>query len=965
MIASAASLAGERECRLAGGSRRLAPNPAALILELTAIGADDRWRVGNKAWRLARLARAGLPVPPGFCIAADAFGDDATLPERLIAAIRAAYRQLGSPRIAVRSSAADEDLAEQSGAGVYTTMLNVIGEAELLAAIQTCRASRPEGSNDDGPAPLAVLVQQQVEAEAAGVLFTADPLSGRADRLVVNVLHGLGEPLASGRASGDTFHLSPGGDLLGQTIRAKATMLTSAGELPVPPGRRRRPTLTPPELRRLAGMASAVGEHFVGGSGDCADAPRGRSTARTIGESATRSPGETDDGHRPDARHGIDIEFAFVRGRPILLQARPIPSRLIAQTRPAADAAALQDYVNDELQKFSANAALLRASGNIRGSDIVWSAGNIRELLPTPSRFSFALFRHIFAGRDGAIVEGRRRLGYRLNAQAGENLFALIGGQPYFNLEVDAATYDAGVALPIDALLAEVAAHPERANYPELGLYPDTLAKTPGGVEAAAAFRRRMLDQASAQRRRFAALLRRLDRFNAAGAAASVAGATPDIATLQGAVADELRQLRQLGVRFVIAARFGFCFADLARRRLLALSRNQAAGLRRYARLLQGLPGSKITEQTHELEDLAAGRIDRAAFLARHGHWARNELELSLPRLAENPAELDAMLAELQAGGRSPQAQFARQRTLRQRCEKALRRHLATLPEECTELFAELSAAQHYLPLRESLKYHLAIHYGQLRQLLLQMAKQLDWPADSLFQLEAQEILELPADAKGRTAALALSEKRRNERTQARRLAQQRPLPPVLFASRPEAIGAAPSQPVFNASGQSVGSSSRQSRPRGDGTALGAHADAQAVGEANAIIKRACEETVEFEAEPIAPGFAEGFVRIIRLDDESSGGGRVRLSPCAGHEILVAPSANLGLAPLFRSAAGVIVEVGGVLAHCACQAREAGIPALVLADATRRLRDGDRVRIDAQHGRVVVLSRADGRHQEW
>lgn len=976
MMTSATSRAGERECCLAAGRwsagelssadgfssaagvplppliaapelagvrHHASPNPAAaFILGLDLIGPDDRWRVGNKAWRLARLARAGLPVPAGFCIAADAFGDDDPLSHALLAAIRAAYRQLGSPRVAVRSSAADEDLAEQSGAGLYTTVLNVIGESELFAAIRRCRAARAAGGDATGPAPLAVLVQQQVDAEAAGVLFTADPLSGCRDRLVVNVIHGLGEPLASGRASGDTFHLSPAGDLLGQTVRAKATMLTSAGELPVPPGRRRRPTLTPPELRRLAGMAGAVSAQF--------GAPSGESDGKRLGG----WPGDAGHDCHAKPEHGIDIEFAFVRGRPILLQARPIPSRLVAPTRPAADTAALQDYVNDELQKFAANAALLRAGGHIGGSDIVWSAGNIRELLPTPSRFSFALFCHIFAGRHGAIVQGRRRLGYRLGPQAGENLFALIGGQPYFNLEIDAATYDTGLALPIAALLDEVAKQPERANYPELGLYPDAVATLPGGAAAAADFRQRMLGRASAQRRRFAALLRRLDRLNAARAAGPEADpidrhsdgrlddvsiapapraplAPYDIATLQGAIADELRQLRQLGVRFVIAARFGFCFADLARRRLLALSPDQAAGLRRYARLLQGLPGSKITEQTHELEDLAHGRIDRAAFLARHGHWARNELELSLPRLAENPDQIDAMLAELQSGGRSPQAQFARQQAQRQRCEKALRRHLATRPEEAAELFAELSAAQHYLPLRESLKYHLAIHYGALRALLLQLAQQLGWPTESLFQLEPQEILDLPADAEGRAAMPALSQKRQQERQLARRLAQQRPLPTVLFASRPEAIGAASPGP-------------RPSDPSAD-----------AVG----------EDVDGLTAEPIAPGFAEGFVRIIRLDDEAAGGGRVTLGPCAGNEILVAPSANLGLAPLFRSAAGVIVEVGGVLAHCACQAREAGIPALVLADATRLLRDGDRVSIDAQRGRVVLLSRAASRHQEW
>lgn len=870
------------------------------VLALSAISTEDRGRVGNKAWRLAWLARAGLPVPPGFCIAADAFAADSADPfaddfDPLAAAITLAYRQLGSPLVAVRSSAADEDLAEHSGAGVYTTLLNVRGEAALLDAVRTCRANRQTSAHDRNPAALAVLVHTQVDAEAAGVMFTADPLSGCTERRVINVVHGLGEPLAAGRVSGDTFHVSPAGALLHQQIRRKDTMLTRTGIQPVPPGRRQRPTLTAAELRRLAGLAAEVERHF----------------------------GEPSIGRNGAIARGIDIEFAFVGGHPILLQARPIPARLIKDGQTPPDAAVLQDYVHGELQKLSADATLLRTSGRVTGRDIVWSAGNIRELLPTPSRFSFALFSHIFAGRRGAIAEGRRRLGYRLGPQAGDDLFALIAGQPYFNLEIDAATYDVGVALPIERLLAAVEARPAAANYPELGLYPDTLATTPGGRAAALRFRQSMLDQASRQRRRFAALLRWLEQRRAA----PVGSADPVAAdALQAAIAVQLRQLRQLGIRFVIAARFGFFFADLARRRLLALSRNQAAGQRRYARLLQGLPGSAITEQTHDLERLASGQLDPAEFLTRHGHLARNELELSLPRLAEHGEDVAAMVAELRAGGRSPRAEFARQQAQRQRCERGLRRYLATRPDEYADLVAELGAAQHYLPLRETLKYHLAIHYAQLRTLLLALAHNLNWPADSLFQLEPQEVVALPADATGRASMRALSEQRRNERTLARRLAQQRPPPTVIFANRPE-LG-------------------------GPGTASDAAHDGG----------RQCE----LHAEPIAPGHAEGIVRVIRLDDEPTTAGRQsRLSAVSGHEILVAPSANLGLAPLFRSAAGVIVEVGGVLAHCACQAREAGIPALVLADATRLLHDGDRVRLDAEHGLVVVLARADGPPKEW
>jgi pyruvate,water dikinase len=89
------------------------------------------------------------------------------------------------------------------------------------------------------------------------------------------------------------------------------------------------------------------------------------------------------------------------------------------------------------------------------------------------------------------------------------------------------------------------------------------------------------------------------------------------------------------------------------------------------------------------------------------------------------------------------------------------------------------------------------------------------------------------------------------------------------------------------------------------------------------------------------------------LDD--TGGEPWRRKAMRGDEIIVARSANLGLAPLMRMAAGLVVEVGGVLAHAACQARESGIPAVVLAGATSILREGMAISIDGATGRIELL----------
>jgi len=881
------------------------------ILPLAAIGAADRRQVGDKAWHLARLHRAGLPVPAAFCIAADAFPDDeaAPLPVALAEAIRHAWRQLGAAVVAVRSSAGDEDQPESSAAGRYASFLGIRDEAALLAAIAACRQARlaPRAAlgraTEGPPPPLAVLVQVQVEVEAAGVLFTTDPLNGAADRLVINAVWGLGEPLASGRVSGDVFHAAADGTLLDCSVSVKERMLTSAGEQPVPPGQRRRPALTPPQLRRLAGLARLVTQHF--------GAPAGQA---------------------------LDLEFAVAGGQPLLLQARPVPPRTANRASLPAKSGetvhqscadvltdALAAYLHAEQARLGKHVAQLRANGQIEGDEVVWSGGNIRELLPTPSAFSFGLFRHIFAGRDGAIVRGRRRLGYRLGPQAGEDLFVLIAGQPYFNLEIDAATYDAGLPLPVAPLLAAVAADPGSANYPELGLYPRVLAATPGGNDAAAAWRTRMLAHAASFAPRCARLLPWLEALR------QRPGAVPadlDGLALHAAIASELARLRQIGVRFVIAARLGFFFADLLRRRLPVVFPELAPARceRLAANLLQGLPGSRITEQGLDLERLAAGELDRGTYLARYGHLAGNELELLLPRLDEVPARLERQVAELRASGRHPGREFVHQQRRRQRSEALLDRRLADHPADLAALLADLHAAQTYLPLRETLKYHLAAGYARLRALLITLAGRRGLATDALFHLTPEEVLALAGgNADAASAAAELSEQRRAERALTRRLATERPLPPVLFASQLASLG-------------SPGDSGEPAEPEGSSNLRG---------------------------NPIAPGIAEGIVRRLCLDeDELAATLPTQLPEFTGSEIIVAPAANLGLAPLFRAAAGVVVEVGGVLAHSACQAREAGIPALVLANAMRLLQDGDRVRVDANRGLLTVLARANKLREE-
>ncbi|MFY9329474.1 MAG: PEP/pyruvate-binding domain-containing protein [Georgfuchsia sp.] len=849
------------------------PSPPTLVRPLAAITEQDRSYYGVKAWNLARLARAGLPVPAGFCIPGNAFPpgwskvDD--LPVDLTAAIRCEYSRLGSPVVAVRSSAGDEDQPERSGAGLYTSLLGVCGEADLLRAILACWQARLSlrvncGRREEDAPPMAILVQVQVAASAAGVLFTADPLSGASDRLVINAVWGLGEPLASGRVCGDLFHATPTGELLQQVVSCKTSMLTAAGERPVALRKRQKPALSALQIRRLAGLARLVIDHF-----------------------------------RDTKTQALDIEFAITGGQPVLLQARPVP--FTAQRKNPNVVA----YLASQRQRLAKHIEVMRRQGIIRGHEVILSAGNIGELLPTPTMFSFALFCHIFAGRDGAIVRGRRRLGYRLPTDAGEGLFVLVGGQAYFNLEIDAATYDCGVAIPLLELLQAVEQNPVLASYPELELYPRLVASAPGGNAAAAAFRMRMLKQGQSQRQRMQRLLPLLQQERLLPAAQL---ANLDFAALQSELRTCFSLLKQIGMRFVIVARLGFFFAGSLRCRLQELLPERAE--RYYASLLQGLPGSLITEQGLDLERLAAGKLSHAEYMERYGHMSSNELELLHPRLNETPQRLPQQVAELLASGRQPSHEFARQERRRRRTEAVLRRRYGQNPEVLNGLQQDLHMTQFFLPLRETLKFHLAARYAPLRPLLQAMARRLDLPPETLFHLMPDEILSLRPETRDSFRAQAAD--RRDERQLARWVARNCPLPRVIFGNHADVIEA-------------------MAFPDGEVSIL------------------------SMSANPIAPGIAEGIVHCLILDD---GGLDIVPPELSGGEILVTTSANLGLAPLFRTVGGVVVEVGGVLAHCACQAREAGIPALVMAGATKCLRHGDRVRLDAQRGVITILELA-------
>ena len=197
--------------------------PAAL-LPLDSRRARRRELAGGKGAGLARLVALGLPVPAGFVITAPALaphlGRD--LPPALRQAVARAADRLGG-QLAVRSSLVAEDDVAASFAGQLATVLGVGGGSELLDAVRTVAASArgaaarqyaADRGVGDGHG-MAVVVQRMVAARAAGVAFSADPISGQR-RVVVEAVRGLGDRLVGGRATPDRFIVDARGALAGQ-----------------------------------------------------------------------------------------------------------------------------------------------------------------------------------------------------------------------------------------------------------------------------------------------------------------------------------------------------------------------------------------------------------------------------------------------------------------------------------------------------------------------------------------------------------------------------------------------------------------------------------------------------------------------------------------------------------------------------------------------------------------------------
>jgi phosphoenolpyruvate synthase/pyruvate phosphate dikinase len=257
--------------------------------------------VGGKGAHLGALSRIeGIHVPPGFCVTTDAFRrvtagidellriksldsaqsadirrtiEETTIPDDLAAAIvrevdeHAAY--------AVRSSATAEDLPTASFAGQQDTYLNIVGSAAILRHVSRCWASlfteravtyRQRNDIDHRAVQMAVVVQRMVFSQAAGIMFTADPITGNRKVASVDAGFGLGEALVSGLVNADVFKVRDG-EVIAKTIAAKQRAMRAAPDggtqvLPIEKDQQEEPALTDGQVVRLVELGRRIEAYF-------------------------------------------------------------------------------------------------------------------------------------------------------------------------------------------------------------------------------------------------------------------------------------------------------------------------------------------------------------------------------------------------------------------------------------------------------------------------------------------------------------------------------------------------------------------------------------------------------------------------------------------------------------------------------------------------------------------------------
>jgi rifampicin phosphotransferase len=880
-----------------------------LLVDLADIDSTMINAVGGKALNLGIMSSGGLPVPGGFCVTTDAYrvvvadrlddlmgklsdaADPGALaaaaeearrrvlalepPEDLRSAIDDRYRALGDDEpVAARSSATAEDLAYASFAGQQDTYLNVIGSAALLEAVRRCWASlwtdravsyRNANGIDHRSVALAVVVQRMIDAAAAGVMFTANPITGTRNETVIDASPGLGEAVVSGAVNPDHFVVnSVDRGIVTRRLGDKRVMITSQ-----PGGGTERQELgdrgsdaclSDHQLRQLVDLGQRV-QRLYGAPQDTEWALDSvgqfwLTQARPI---TTLYPLART--HRP----GLRVLFCFSLAQGLT---RPITPMGMAAIRVVGTSMARQ--VGLPPDEPLAGPPVMHAVGQRFFLDITTALRNpigrrvLIGVLGFMEARASAVLKTLAKRPEFSIESSRRTVIRRLGKALVRNkvpLHVVTGlANPelaYRGIAVAERRLRRFLTLPANATASQRLDFVEqRLSEVFVVLISRTLPYAAGAYLSLAASRRLLHDVA--QPGELQEVLRSLPH-----------NITTEMDLKLWELTDEIRNDQ--------ASRM--MFTDLTVPDLL----------QRY--LERKLP--------------AVAQRGLQAFLRGFGHRAVAEIDLGMPRWSEDPSHLLGVISNylrLDESDLDPVSQF----TAGESNAESMITSLTSRAAERNLLRAKLAGwtlrrVRQLAGLRESPKFLLIIALTAMREHLKAVGRELSAKrvidqADDVFFLDLGDVRRGLAGEDLRTLVTERREAYEQE-------LKRRHIPRLILSdgTEPEAL-----------------------------TAVGAGANGALTGS------------------PASTGTVTARARVV-------------LDPVGAHlepgEILVAPSTDPGWTPLFLTAGGLVMEMGGSGSHGAVVAREYGIPAVVgVPDATHKIETGQLITVDGSAGLVNIAA---------
>jgi phosphoenolpyruvate synthase/pyruvate phosphate dikinase len=851
--------------------------------------------VGGKGADLGELSKInGIRVPAGFCVTTEAFHrmmaeapsldarldklsrlepDDRHAIRTISAEVRqtlegisisddvadAVTRQLAQlgdqAAYAVRSSATAEDLPSASFAGQQDTYLNVVGPAAILQHVSRCWASlftdravtyRLRNGFDHRKVSMAVVIQQMVFPQAAGVLFTADPVTSNRKVASVEASFGLGEALVSGRANPDVYNVR-GGEVIERTIAAKQLAIHAlpAGgthEQAIDPDHQQQPALTDAQVVELAQLGRQIEAHF--------GCPQ-------------------------------DIEWCLVDDDFHVVQSRPITTLFPI---PATNDDTNHVYVSVGHQQMM--------------TDPMKPLGLSMWQLTTPRPMSIAGGR-LFVDVTEILASPASRAG----------LLEVFGRSDPLLRDAVETVIERGDFLPSPPE-ADLGAAPPAG--PPAGAAPEPIEPDPAIVtelithtqESLATLRHDIRDKSGPELFEFIlADLQELKRllfdprshqvFMAAMDATWWLNEQVEAWLGEKNAADKLSQ----SVPNNVTSEMGLALLDVA------------DVIRPYPELvefLEQVDDDSFLDELAQLEGGAQARDAIEAYLDRYGMRCVGEVDITRPRWRERPATLIPLILgnirsfEPGAGKR----RFEQGRKEAREKEQELLDRLRTLPDgeqKAREAKRRIDTVRTFMGYREYPKYGMVSRYFIYKQELLREAERLVRAGvlrdrEGIYYLSFEELHEV-----ARTHEVDYQLVR--EREEAFR-SYAALTPPRVLTSDGECL---------------VGTHRRDHLP------------------ADALVGL-----------PASAGTVEGRARVV-LD--------LAEADLEAGDILVTAYTDPSWTPAFVAASGLVTEVGGLMTHGSVIAREYGLPAIVGVDhATRRIRDGQRIRVHGTEGYVEILA---------